>query len=64
LLARDIARRNNELASAEAQDYFNKSAAPHAFFPDQLVLLDKHSFLAKNKKLAPKWSDPKGEYNI
>jgi hypothetical protein len=70
LLTRDIARRNSEVASDEAERQFNKKAAPHAFLPDQLVLLDEHSFLAKNQKLAPKWSGPhkilrlKGECNV
>jgi hypothetical protein len=70
LLTRDIARRNSEVASEEAERQFNKSAQPHAFLPEQLVLLDEHSFLAKNQKLAPKWSGPhkilrlKGDCNV
>ncbi len=40
LLTRDIARRNSEVASDEAEKQFNKTAQPHAFLPDQLVLLD------------------------
>ncbi len=70
LLTRDIARRNSELASEEVEKQFNKNAQPHAFLPDQLVLLDEHSFLAKNQKLAPKWSGPhkilrlKGDCNV
>ncbi len=70
LLTRDIARRNSEVASDEAEKQFNKTAQPHGFLPDQLVLLDEHSFLAKNQKLAPKWSGPhkilrlKGDCNI
>jgi hypothetical protein len=58
------------VASDEAERQFNKKAEPHAFLPDQLVLLDEHSFLAKNQKLAPKWSGPhkilrlKGECNV
>ena len=58
------------MASEEAEKQFNKSAQPHAFLPDQLVLLDEHSFLAKNQKLAPKWSGPhkilrlKGDCNV
>jgi hypothetical protein len=70
LLTRDIARRNSELASEETKKQVNKKAEPHAFLPDQLVLLDEHSFLAKNQKLAPKWSGPhkilrlKGECNV
>jgi hypothetical protein len=70
LLTRDIARRKSEVASEETEMQFNKKAEPHAFLPDQLVLLDEHSFLAKNQKLAPKWSGPhkilhlKGECNV
>ncbi len=70
LLTHDIARKNSEVASDEADRQFNKKAEPHAFLPDQLVLLDEHSFLAKNKKLAPKWSGPhkilrlKGDCNV
>jgi hypothetical protein len=58
------------VASDEAEKQFNKTAQPHAFLTDQLVLLDEHSFLAKNQKLAPKWSGPhkilrlKGDCNI
>ncbi len=58
------------MASEEAERQFNKKAEPHTFLPDQLVLLDEHSFLAKNQKLAPKWSGPhkilclKGECNV
>jgi hypothetical protein len=58
LLTRHIARRNSEVASEEAERNFNKKATPHSFLPDQLVLLDEHSFLAKNQKLAPTWSGP------
>jgi hypothetical protein len=70
LLTRDIARRNSEVASDEAERQFNKKAEPHAFLPDQLELLDEHSFLAKKQKLAPKWLGPhkilrlKGECNV
>ncbi len=58
------------MASDEAEKQFNKTAQPHTFLPDQLVLLDEHSFLAKNQKLAPKWSGPhkilrlKGNCNV
>jgi hypothetical protein len=58
LITRDIARRNSEVAYEEPEKQFIKKAKPHAFLPDQLVLLDEHSFLAKNQKLAAKWSGP------
>jgi hypothetical protein len=70
LLTRDIARRNSEVASEEAERNYNKKATPHSFLPDQSVLLDEHSFLAKNQKLALKWSGLhcilclKGECNV
>jgi hypothetical protein len=58
LLARDVARRNNEESTARAEDYYNSQASAHNFKVNQLVLLDEHSFLHKNTKLAPKWSGP------
>jgi hypothetical protein len=48
----------------------NSKAAPHKFLPQQLGLLDEHSFLGKNHKLAPKWTGPhkilclKGDANV
>jgi hypothetical protein len=50
--------KNDEVASEEAHKQFNKGAQPHLFLPDQLVLLNEHSFLAKNQTRAPKWSGP------
>jgi hypothetical protein len=70
LIARNVARQNNEDASDMARTHFDSKAAPHKFLPDQLVLLDEHSFLHKNQKLAPKWSGPhkiirlKGDANV
>jgi len=58
LIARDIARQNNEDASDNARVQYDSKAMPHKFLPNQLVLLDEHSFLHKNQKLAPKWSGP------
>jgi hypothetical protein len=55
LFAREVVRQNNEDASHAARLQFDARAAPHKFLPQQLVLLDEHSFLHKNKKLAPKW---------
>jgi hypothetical protein len=58
------------VASDEAERQLNKRAELHLFLPEKLVILDEHSFLAKNQKLAPKWSGPhkilrlKGKYNI
>jgi hypothetical protein len=65
-----VARQNKEDASNAASQQLNSAAKPHNFSPQQLVLLDKHSFLGKNEKLAPKWSGPhkilhlKGDCNI
>jgi hypothetical protein len=47
-----------EVVTEEAEKHFNKKAVPHSFLKDQSVLLDENSFLAKNQKLAPKWSGP------
>jgi len=58
LMARDVARRNNEAASEQNQDQFDRKAEPHQYRLHQLVLLNEHSFLHKNAKLAPKWSGP------
>jgi hypothetical protein len=70
LFAREVARQNNEDASDTARLQFDARAAPHKFLPQQLVLMDEHSFLHKNQKLAPKWSGPhrvlrlKGQSNV
>ncbi len=70
LFARNVARQNNEDASDAACLQFDSKAAAHKFLPQQLVLLDEHSFLGRNQKLAPKWSGPhrvlrlKGESNV
>jgi hypothetical protein len=70
LIARNVARQNNEEASYVARTQFDSKAAPHKLLPHQLVLLDEHSFLHKNQKLAPKWSGPhkiirlKGDANV
>ncbi|MFM7188328.1 MAG: RNase H-like domain-containing protein, partial [Armatimonadota bacterium] len=58
LYARDVARQNNQLATDRAEADHNRKAQPHQFKEQQLVLLDEHSFLHKNAKLAPKWSGP------
>jgi hypothetical protein len=68
--ARDIARKNNQNSTEENQNKFNKKAELHKYQVQQLVLLDEHSFLHKNTKLAPKWSGPhiiiclKGPVNV
>jgi putative transposase len=70
LHARDIARRHNELQTEEYRGQYDKKAEAHSYQLRQLVLLDEHSFLHKNTKLAPKWSGPhrviqiKGETNV
>ena len=58
MFARDTARRYNEEASDNYKSYYDKKAAPHNYKVHQLVLLDEHSFLGLNTKLAPKWSGP------
>jgi hypothetical protein len=65
-----VACQNNNDASDAACQEFDANAKPHNFSLQQLVLLDEHSFLGKNKKLPPKWSGPhkilrlKGDCNI
>jgi hypothetical protein len=49
LFARNVARQNNEDASDAARLQFDSTAAAHKFLPQQLVLLDEHSFLGKIK---------------
>jgi hypothetical protein len=60
LIDRNVACQNNEDSNDQARLKLKAKAkaAPHKFLPNQLVLLDKHSFLGKNQKLAPKWSGP------
>ncbi len=53
-----MAHQNNEDASDAAHQQFDSTAAAHKFLQQQLVLMDKQSFLSKNQKLAPKWSGP------
>jgi hypothetical protein len=53
LIAQNVARQYNEDASDQARLQFDAKAAPHKFLPDQLVLLDEHNFLGKNKKTGP-----------
>jgi hypothetical protein len=70
LFARDLARRHNEEATEKTKKDYDKKATPHNYTIGQLVLLDEHSFLHKNTKLAPKWSGPhrilklKGPVNV
>jgi hypothetical protein len=49
LFAQNVAHQNNENASDAARLQFNSAAAAHKFLPQQLVLMDEHSFLGKNK---------------
>ena len=58
MAARNVARQNNQEASDQAKEDHDRKATPHAFAANQLVLLDEHSFLHKNAKLAPNWSGP------
>jgi hypothetical protein len=66
----EVAHQNNKDASDSARQQFDSQAASNKFLPQQLVLMDEHSFLHKNLKLAPKWSGPhkivrlKGDANV
>ena len=57
-IARNIAREHMAKASDEYQRQFNLHAKQKHFQVGQSVLLDEHSFLGKNTKLAPKFSGP------
>jgi hypothetical protein len=65
-----VACQYNEDASDQAKLQFDAKAVPHKFLSGQLVLMDEHSFLGKNQKLAPKWTSPhkvlrlKGDSNL
>ena len=58
LKARDLARLCNESATEEYKQFHDRKAEISKYVVGQLVLLDEHSFLHKNTKLAPKWSGP------
>jgi hypothetical protein len=47
-----VAHQNKEDSSNAAHQQFDAQATPHNFSPQQLVLLDEHSFLQKNQKLS------------
>ena len=50
LLTRDIARRNSELASEEAEKQFNKKAQPHAFLPDPVSVVRRTQLPSQKPK--------------
>ena len=58
LRARQIAFENNQDVTDKAKTYFDGKAKPVDYKVGQYVLLDEHSFLGKNTKLAPKYSGP------
>jgi hypothetical protein len=70
LYARDLARKNNIEATDKMKEFYDRKSAPHNFRSGQWVLLDEHSFLHKNTKLAPKFTGPyqiiklKGENDV
>ena len=57
-IARNIARQHMMKASEEYEKQFNLHARHKQFAIGQPVLIDEHSFLGKNAKLAPKYSGP------
>jgi hypothetical protein len=63
LIAQNVWCQNNENSSNQAHLQFGAKAEPHKFLLNQLVLLDEHSFLGKNQKLASKWSGPHKIYD-
>jgi hypothetical protein len=56
--ARQTAVENNLDSTQKSSQYFNKSAKPHSFAINQMVLLEEYNFLGKNQKLSPKFSGP------
>jgi hypothetical protein len=48
LFTREVACQNNTDPSDSAHQQFDARASPHKFLPQQIVLLDEHSFLHKN----------------
>jgi len=57
-VARQTAVQSNLESTGKSSDYFNKSAKPHSFAINQMVLLEEYNFLGKNQKLSPKFSGP------
>jgi hypothetical protein len=57
-IARNIARQHMDNATQEYKAQFDKHSTPKIFKKGDPVLLDEHSFLGKNTKLAPKYSGP------
>ena len=57
-IARNIARQFMDEASSSYKEQFDKHAKAKCFVKGQPVLLDEHSFLGKNAKLAAKYSGP------
>ena len=57
-IARNIARQHMDNETQEYKDQFDKHSTPKIFQKGDPVLLDEHSFLGKNSKLAPKYSGP------
>ncbi len=51
LIAQNVACQNNKDSSDMARLQIYSKDAPHKCLPQQLVLLDGHSFLSKNQKL-------------
>ena len=58
LTAHNVACCNNKTTTYKSQIDLNQNTVPHNFINNDLVLMDKHSFLGKNAKLCPKWSGP------
>jgi hypothetical protein len=56
--ARQTAVDKNSDSTQISSQYFNKSAKPHLFAINQMVLLEECKFLGKNQKPFPKFSGP------
>jgi len=56
--ARELAMHHSSQTMQKSEDDFNKKAIPFKYTVDQLVWLSEQNFLARNRKLAPKWTGP------
>ena len=52
------AKENIEQKQSVYKEQFDKSAVPHNFSLNDLVLYTKTNFLGQNQKLSPKWLGP------
>ena len=56
--SRQLAVQHSFVAGKATEDYYNKGATAMQYRVDQLVWLQEHNFLNKNRKIAPQWTGP------